>query len=114
LDEVVLVAVQARRAHQIPAGSYNTTFTVQEKHEFSEGKLKVMLRFVGLSQPDAFKIEAEFMLAYTLPSKPSDSDATAFAQQNVPFNAWPYWRELVQSTVVRMGLPAPVVPLLKA
>ena len=33
-----------------------------------------------------------------------------FAQANGTFNLWPYWREFVQSTSTRMGLPALTVP----
>jgi hypothetical protein len=33
-----------------------------------------------------------------------------FAQHNVPFNMWPYWREVVQSACSRMGLPRIVLP----
>lgn len=40
-----------------------------------------------------------------------DDDALAlFASHNVPFNMWPYWREIVQSACGRMGLPRVVLP----
>ncbi len=35
---------------------------------------------------------------------------TEFGQHNVPFNVWPYWREVVQSAASRMGLPRIVLP----
>ena len=35
-----------------------------------------------------------------------------FARVNFPFNAWGYWREAVQSCLVRMGLPPIALPLL--
>lgn len=37
----------------------------------------------------------------------------SFAETNAVFNAWPYFREYVQSTTLRMGLPPLTVPLLK-
>ena len=37
----------------------------------------------------------------------------AFGRTNGIFNAWPYWREFVQSSTTRMGLPALVVPSFK-
>ena len=40
------------------------------------------------------------------------SDLQAFAQFNATFNAWPYWREFVQSMTGRMGLPVVTVPIL--
>ena len=36
----------------------------------------------------------------------------AWVEQNSPFHAWPYWRELVQSALVRLGLPVFRLPLL--
>jgi hypothetical protein len=43
---------------------------------------------------------------------PDDEELDAFAKINSVFNAWPYWRELAQSTSVRMGIPPIVIPLL--
>jgi hypothetical protein len=37
----------------------------------------------------------------------------AFGKVNALYNAWPYWRELVQTTVARMGLPRLVVPVFR-
>ena len=30
---------------------------------------------------------------------------------NAPFNAWPYWREITQALLTRLGLPALPLPL---
>lgn len=38
--------------------------------------------------------------------------AKAFAAANALFNVWPYFREFLQSTTVRMGLPPIVAPFL--
>lgn len=42
----------------------------------------------------------------------SSTDVVAFANFNATFNAWPYWREFVQSMAGRMGLSGVVVPVL--
>lgn len=39
----------------------------------------------------------------------SDEDVTAFANINVPFNSWGYWREFVQSGLARLGVTQSVV-----
>jgi hypothetical protein len=64
------------------------------------------------ADPDVF-LKAAFELEYKLPEtvEPSDDDITAFATTNGVYNAWPYLRELVQNTTIRMGLPAAVIPL---
>lgn len=40
------------------------------------------------------------------------SDISAFAKFNATVNAWPYWREFVQSMTSRMDIPTITVPLL--
>ena len=37
----------------------------------------------------------------------------AFGQVNAVFNAWPYWRELVQSSLARMSMPLLAVPVFR-
>ena len=39
----------------------------------------------------------------------NDEHLHAFSATNGVFNAWPYWREFVQNTTARMGLPTPVI-----
>lgn len=58
---------------------------------------------------------AEFALRYSM-SEPGEATARAleeFAQSNGVYNAWPYWREYLQSTTARMGLPAFVLPVFR-
>ena len=61
-------------------------------------------------------IETRFELQYRLPKgfHVDPQTLTAFAETNGIYNAWPYWREFVQSMFVRMGLPPLVLPLLRA
>jgi len=58
-------------------------------------------------------VETEFLVTYA--EKPgahlSDEALQLFADHNVPFNVWPYWREVVHATFGRMGLPRVVIPL---
>lgn len=42
----------------------------------------------------------------------TEEQLTAFGASSVLMNAWPYWREYAHNTVVRIGLPPMVVPLL--
>jgi len=59
-------------------------------------------------------IEATFVLIYNLlePIDTTETDIQTFGQMNGLLNIWPYWRELVQSSTSRMGLPPIRVPLL--
>ena len=40
------------------------------------------------------------------------ADVHAFADFNATFNAWPYWREFVQSTATRFGMDPVTIPAL--
>lgn len=63
---------------------------------------------------DPWGIFALFRLEYTVEEGPdlADGDAEQFAHWNAVFNAWPYWREYVASTLSRAELPHFVVPVI--
>lgn len=63
----------------------------------------------------AVSVQATFELAYLLPAdmQASEEELNDFARINAIFNAWPYWREFIQSTVTRMNLPPVVLPLFR-
>lgn len=59
---------------------------------------------------------ATFELRYSVPEELGEitkEELTAFAEVNAVFNAWPYWREYIQSTFVRMNLPPVVLPVFR-
>ena len=61
------------------------------------------------------KISGTFELSYQIPDDESFSseEIEAFAQVNAVFNAWPYWRELVQASLARMAMPVLTVPVFR-
>jgi hypothetical protein len=65
-------------------------------------------------EPQA-EIQATFELSYEIPDEESFSseELEAFAEVNAVFNAWPYWRELVQASLVRMSLPPLTLPVFR-
>jgi hypothetical protein len=62
----------------------------------------------------AVVISARFVAVYTLRDSASMSaeQIDVFGRVNSIYNCWPYWREFVQASTVRMGLPSLVLPLL--
>lgn len=58
-----------------------------------------------------FSLMAVFDLNYELRNAESLTrrDLEHFAAVNSVFNAWPYWRELAQSTTQRMGIDPPLI-----
>jgi len=61
-------------------------------------------------------VRAVFELAYRLPSGfvADRGELDAFAGVNGVFNAWPYFREFVQSMTTRMNVPPIVLPLFRS
>jgi hypothetical protein len=68
----------------------------------------------GVDKPDVY-IEATFVLVYRAEriGKLKNENFQAFGNTNGIFNAWPYWREYVQNTVTRMGLPPLTIPVFR-
>jgi len=60
-------------------------------------------------------IEASFLLAYKIENFEglTQEGFEQFANLNGIYNAWPYWREFVQNTIVRMGLPSLSIPVFR-
>jgi hypothetical protein len=60
-------------------------------------------------------IECRFEAQYELAPeyKPSEGEVEAFRAANAIFNCWPFFREYVQNTAVRMNLPPPSIPFLR-
>lgn len=59
------------------------------------------------------EIQATFVAEYKVTdgSDLSREAKEAFAQANAGYHVWPYWREYVQSTCARVGLPVIAVPM---
>lgn len=59
------------------------------------------------------EIDAVFDLSYHVPTDEAFSaeEIEEFGQLNAVFNAWPYWREFVQTSMSRMAMPGLTVPL---
>lgn len=61
------------------------------------------------------KVRAQYAVSYSVPkdAKFSQKELTAFGNSNATFNTWPFWRELVHTAFVRMGLPPFTVPVFR-
>ncbi len=89
--------------------------------DHSKARIRVRFHLTGLMDDpektaDVFEIEAEFALVYAISSFDGLDEANldAFGRLNGVFNAWPYWREHVQSSLAKLQLPPIIVPVLTA
>lgn len=59
------------------------------------------------------QVKVSFEVSYRLPDgfSATRQELEEFARVNAVFNVWPYFREFIQSTTARMGLPPIVLPL---
>lgn len=66
------------------------------------------------SQP-VILIDTSFLLSYRIEDFEglTQRGFERFANLNGIYNAWPYWREFVQNTIVRMGLPSLSLPVFR-
>lgn len=124
IEDVRLAEMTAKRgliSDRLPSTlqfAVNTTTQVDEKNLLI--LVQVKSRLVGKYEdsetaPEALQLEAVFHLMYRIASLKDLTKANfdAFGQLNGLYNAWPYWREFVQSMTVRMGLPSLTIPVLK-
>ncbi len=60
-------------------------------------------------------VRSSFLVDYHLRegAQLEEAEISAFAQGNAIFNVWPYFREYLQSTLQRMGLPPMAAPFLR-
>ena len=112
-----------------------------KKYEVKSNELKVYFEFdvialsesvdfeedVGINEDDIdcgdmlFNIEVIFNLTYAFKdvdnveefAKKNNNHINKFCEKNVPVNVWPYIREIVSSSTVRMGLSPLVIPAFK-
>jgi len=63
------------------------------------------------------EIETEFCAQYGLDSDLDEEELrpalAEFARYNVGYHVWPYWREYVQATCARMGIPPLPIPMFR-
>lgn len=90
--------------------------------DMEAGEIRVTIRFTADALPleqesadVAVRIAVTFELAYQCEAveRLSDEALEAFGKINGVYNAWPYWREFVHSTTVRMGLSPLIMPVFR-
>lgn len=117
---LLLETVARRRPLRGNLGSHiSVNVHVKTDANKKEGVIQVrphfvlVARFEDESSDELLRIEAIFLLRYQIPSFAGlrKANIVAFGEMNGLYNVWPYWREFVQATTVRMGLPALTIPV---
>lgn len=126
LQSVKLLACSCKQKPKCPSGRKAFDITGNSRFEVDKEKnlIGVFIRFVlnafgeevERKKGNSFlNIEATFLLLYNIKSLEDLDDETfrSFAEVNGTYNAWPYWREFVQSITSRMELPPLTVPVFR-
>lgn len=100
-----------------------TGFETETRLDTEKKRLEVLPRFSLViagdgaddSKTPLLRIAAKFSLSYSVSSLEglTTENYESFGAMNGVFNAWPYWREFVQSMSVRMGVPAITLPVFR-
>ena len=122
LDRVTLIHAAVEKASNI--GSLSRPFELSFDYEpgaaaVKSGCANLQVRFhfraADPAHNDAVTVKCTLEASYSLAKNysPETDVVHAFHSANAVFNSWPFFREYVQSTVLRMNMPAPPVPLLR-
>ena len=101
--------------------AYDINYSTEVQVDKKNGYVIVTAKFhfeaftESKTQKPAIFIDASFLLAYKIENFEglTQKGFEQFANLNGIYNAWPYWREFVQNTVTRMGLPSLSIPVFR-
>ncbi len=124
LQGIRLVELAGVTGIRSPAGLGEISMQIGTKAETRRDPADAIVVLTGLDLKASPTTEAEepkltiksvFELRYSVPAdlETSQESLDRFGRLNGVYNAWPYFRELVQSVLTRMGLPPLTIPLLK-
>jgi len=125
-DLVSIFLSECRSWRSINASAYNNVKAIvtfrgelldEQRNNFIA---KATLTVKGLPEGESeekeiVSIQCEYILTYSLREKAglSKEEIKRFCNINAVYNAWPYWRELIQNMSNRMELPTLTLPLYK-
>lgn len=126
IENISLSSVQFKRLGMPDPEKYpdvRISFTPDKASYKQKGdQLEVMQKIVFLLEElengdkkphKLFELKGEYLLSYVSVSKMDDEMFDLFKVRNIPVNLQPYVRELVQSSMTRLGLPPFTLPVLK-
>jgi preprotein translocase subunit SecB len=123
LKDVRLISCKCDQAPEATLGKkdYGINYSTKVQVDKKNGYIIVTAIFhfkaftESKTQKPVILIDASFLLAYKIENFEglTQKGFEQFANLNGIYNAWPYWREFVQNTVTRMGLPSLTIPVFR-
>lgn len=124
IREIALLAAKLTRRN-VPEGMDLPVQVQRQTHAEMNAETKLLRVQVDLAftaresddseNPASVEVRATYEVKYEVPddSNLTQENYDAFGELNGTFNAWPYFREFLQSSLVRMGLPPFTLPVLR-
>ena len=109
-------------AHGAVDGAIEVALNIESKGSLVETppsiRCDVMIQWQGFSpggQEPLVRVKETYLVCYDLSDNASVSQEMlkVLAENNATFNVWPFFRQSLHGTTLRMGLPAYSLPLLK-
>lgn len=123
LEDVLLMECSASRSspaqvdpsiHTLHLTSTIEPIIVEAEKRLLQAFAACKLQSLSESQQQAFSVDCRLLLRYTYDGAgPKAEELREFEESIVKFNAWPYFRECLQSLAQRMQFNPPPLPILK-
>ena len=123
LKDVRLINCKCDQTPEATRGkkTFNINYSTEVEVDKKNGYIIVIAKFhfeaftESKAQKPVILIDASFLLAYKIENFEglTQKGFEQFANLNGIYNAWPYWREFIQNTIVRMGLPSLSIPVFR-
>ena len=123
LKDIRLISSKCDQTPEAALGkkSFHISYSTEVQVDKKNGYITVIAKFhfeafiEGKIQKPVILIDASFLLSYKIENFEglTQKGFEQFANLNGIYNAWPYWREFVQNTIVRMGLPSLSIPVFR-
>lgn len=118
LESIRLARLEITALHAYAAGRPLIPFISTDRTEYVGAEQAFVvscdLRFEGRYEDEAepvISVAARFEIGYNADRPMTDAIFTIFKQTSLQLNTWPYFRELVQSSLARAGWPVLVLPV---
>ena len=93
--------------------THDTTFDLKEDKTATVNSVYKLIAFKTAKKDFALKIECKYRLILAFNTEVSSEFMEIFSNLNAHVNTWPYFRELAQNMVQRVGFPPLTLPFWK-
>jgi preprotein translocase subunit SecB len=117
LREIFIKKMKSEIYHEHYHDGLTVSFKETSEYRAENGKFvitcELKLEAKNSKKKVAIRIDATYELNFDSQEPINQDFFDIYKRGSLPLNIWPYFRELVHSTTLRMGIPPLLLPLLK-